>query len=97
METGTFTHNSYRTKTLKTLISSQNLNNNNNNNIIFLLFLFVVVVGCLFVCFFFLTKLVLFRFLAWFSIYLNYIHVIFSCALVLGSTNISYISYYIPI
>ena len=71
-------------------------------------FLFVLLVAvavidvCLSVCPLFLflfcfvfpfTKLLLFRFLAWFSISLTcsiYIHVIFFCTLVLGSTNVSY-------
>ena len=56
---------------------------------------------CLFVCMFpffsLFAKLVLFRFLAWFSISLTcliYIHVISFCAFVLVSTNIFYC--YIP-
>ena len=70
----------------------------------FLCLLFVVaavVVVCLFFCMFVFSspfaKLVLYRFLAWFSISLtclSYIHVIFFCTLVLGSTNIFY---YIPV
>ena len=73
----------------------------------FLLFLFVavtVVVVCLFVCSFFFffffpfAKLVLYRFLTWFSISLiclSYIHVIFFCTLVLGSRNVFF--FYIPV
>ena len=67
----------------------------------FFLFLLVVVaaavaVNCLFVCMFFslFAKLVLFRFLSWFSISLTcfiYIHIIFFFrAVVLSSTNIFY-------
>ena len=72
----------------------------------FLLFLFVavtVVVVCLFVCSFFFffffspfAKLVLYRFLTWFSISLiclSYIHVIFFCTLVLGSRNVFFFLY----
>ena len=66
----------------------------------FLLFLFVVVavvVVCSFQFFPPFAKLVLYRFLAWFSISLtclSYIHVIFFCTLVLGSTNVFF---YIPV
>ena len=59
--------------------------------VLLLLLLFV----CLFACSFFFpfAKLVLFRFLSWFSISLtcsNYINVTFFCTLLLGSTNIFY-------
>ena len=73
-------------------------------SICFCLLLLLLLFVCLFVCllvymflFFPFAKLDLFRFLSWFSISLTcsiYIHVIFFCALVLGSTNIFY---YIPI
>ena len=54
---------------------------------------------CLFVCMFLLifppfAKLVLYRFLTWFSISLiclSYIHVIFFCTLVLGSRNVFFL------
>ena len=63
-----------------------------------LLLLLLLLFVWLFVCFFFpFAKLVLFRFLSWFSISLTcsiYIHVTFFCTLVLGSTNIFY---YIPV
>ena len=71
--------------------------------VLFFLFLLAAVAAAavrLFVClflFFPFAKLVLFRFLSWFSISLTcsiYIHVTFFCTLVLGSTNIFY---YIPV
>ena len=61
----------------------------------FCLLLLLLLLVCLLVCSFFpFAKLVLFRFLSWFSksltcsVYIR--HVIFFCTLVLGSTNIFY-------
>ena len=74
-----------------------------NSVVLFFLFLLPAVAAAavrLFVCmflFFPFAKLVLFRFLSWFSISLtcsNYINVTFFCTLVLSSTNIFY---YIPV
>ena len=71
--------------------------------VLFFLFLLAAVAVaaavCLFVCmflFFPFAKLVLFRFLSWFSSLTCsiYIHVTFFCTLVLASTNIFY---YIPV
>ena len=63
-----------------------------------LLLLLLLLFVCLFVCSFFaFAKLVLFRFLSWFSIFLTcsiHIHVTFFCTIVLASTNIFY---YIPV
>ena len=66
-----------------------------------LFFVVAAVVVSVFVCFYVLffpfAKLVLYRFLTWFSVSLtclSYIHVTFFCTLVLGSTDIVY---YIPL
>ena len=75
-----------------------------NDDVLFFSFCFACCCCCycwLFVCMFLvfvlffplLLSFILFRFLAWFSISLTcsiYIHVIFFCTLVLGSTNVSY-------